>query len=138
MRANRLVGAISIPALLGLIVVAPEFVDVVLGSQWHAAIPVIRVLSWVGILQSLQRMNGNILQARERPDLILRYSVVALVASVIAFVAGLPWGILGVATAYAISSTLVEPYYLRLTTRTLGISLREVAPAYPESYRQLS
>ena len=126
LRANRLVAAISVPALLGMMVVTPEFVHVVLGSRWNAAIPVIRVLCWVGLLQSLQRMNGNILQARERPDLLLRYSIVAMVASVIAFVAGLPWGIVGVASAYAVSSTLVEPYYLWLTSRTLGVRVREV------------
>ncbi len=31
-RVNRLVGAVTIPAMLGLVVVAPEFVTVVLGD----------------------------------------------------------------------------------------------------------
>jgi len=127
LRANRLVAAISIPSLLGLIVVTPEFVHAILGDRWHSAIPVIRILCWVGLLQSLQRMNGNILQARERPGLLFRYSVVALVASVIAFVIGLPWGVVGVAAGYAVACTFVEPYYTWLTARTLGIGLREVA-----------
>jgi O-antigen/teichoic acid export membrane protein len=126
LRANRLVAAVSVPALLGMMIVAPEFVHVVLGEKWKAAVPVIRVLSWVGLLQSVQRSNGNILQARERPGLMFRYSIVALVASLVAFVGGLPWGIVGVATAYAISSTIVEPYYMWLTVRTLGVSMREV------------
>ena len=34
-RATRLVGAISIPALVGLVIVAPEFVDLVLGQRWR-------------------------------------------------------------------------------------------------------
>ncbi len=32
-RATRLVGAISVPALVGLVIVAPDFVDVVLGQR---------------------------------------------------------------------------------------------------------
>jgi hypothetical protein len=47
---------------------------------------------------------------------------VVLIASVVAFAAGLNWGIVGVAVGYAISSTLVEPYYTWLTARVLSVS----------------
>lgn len=120
---NRFVGAISIPALVGLAIVAPEFVNVVLGSKWDVAVPVIQILAWVGLLQSLQRLNSSILQARDRTKTLFRYSIVVLIASLIGFVAGLPWGIVGVATGYAIASTFVEPYYSWLTARALGVSL---------------
>jgi O-antigen/teichoic acid export membrane protein len=123
MRANRLVGAITIPGMLGLIAVAPEFVAVVLGPKWDSAVPVLQILAWVGLLQSLQGMNGTILRAVDRTRTLLRYSVVVLVASTIAFVVGLPWGVVGVAAAYAISSTIIEPYYTWLTTRAVGMSL---------------
>jgi O-antigen/teichoic acid export membrane protein len=126
LRANRAVGAISIPALVGLMVVAPDFVHVVLGDRWHAAAPVIRILAWVGLLQSLQRLNSSVLQARDRTGELLRYSAIALAASLVAFVVGLAWGIVGIAAGYAISSTFVEPYYTWLTTRALGLSLRDV------------
>jgi O-antigen/teichoic acid export membrane protein len=122
-RVNRLVGMVSIPSLLGLIVVAPEFVQIVLGSRWQAATPVIQILCWVGILQSLQRLNSSILQACDRTGELFRYSIYVLVASLAAFVGGLHWGIVGVATGYAISSTLAEPYYTWLTGRAVGVSL---------------
>lgn len=125
LRVNRLVGAISIPALLGLIVVAPDFVDGVLGTRWHAAIPVIQILSWVGLLQSLQRLNSSILEARNRTGALLKYSVIVFFASLAAFVGGLHWGIVGVATGYAISSTLVEPYYTLVTARAVDLRLRD-------------
>jgi hypothetical protein len=53
----------------------------------------------------------------------LRYGVVVCVSSLTAFVLGLHWGLIGVAVAYAASSTLVEPYYSWLTARALGISV---------------
>ena len=125
LRVNRLVGAISIPALVGLVIVAPDFVPVLLGDQWAAAVPVIQILCWVGLLQSLQRLNSSILEARNRTGDLLRYAVIVFTASVAAFVGGLHWGIVGVATAYAISSSIVEPYYTWLTGRAIGVRLRE-------------
>ncbi|MGZ4358727.1 MAG: MOP flippase family protein [Gaiellaceae bacterium] len=122
-KANRLVGAASIPALAGLIVVAPDFVHVVLGDKWRAATPVIQILAWVGMLQSVQGLNSSILQACDRTGELFRYSIYVLIASLIAFVGGLHWGIVGVATGYAISSTLAEPYYTWLTGRAVGVSV---------------
>lgn len=123
-RVNRVIGAITVPAMLGLIVVAPEFVVVVLGERWNDAVPVIRLLAWVGLLQSLQGLNSSILQARDRTGLLLRYAAVVVVASLTAFVIGVQWGIVGVAAAYALSSTVVEPYYAWLTARSICTTLR--------------
>lgn len=122
-RINRLVGALTVPATLGLIVLAPEFVTVVLGERWRAAEPVIRLLAWVGLLQSLGTLNSAILRARDRTGTLLRYAAIALVASLVGFTVGLEWGIVGVAAGYAISSTLVEPFYAWLTARSLGVSV---------------
>ena len=121
-RINRLVGAITVPAMLGLIVVAPEFVTAVLGERWREAEPVIRLLAWVGLLQSLGTLNSAILRARDRTGTLLRYAAIALVASLVGFTVGLEWGIVGVAAGYAISSTFVEPLYAWLTARALGTS----------------
>ena len=122
LRVNRMVGALTIPAMVGLACVAPDLVRVVLGERWHTAIPVIRILAWVGLLQSLQSLNSSILQARDRTNTLLRFSAIALTSSLIAFVGGLHWGIIGVATGYAISSSFVEPYYTAMTARVLGVS----------------
>jgi O-antigen/teichoic acid export membrane protein len=121
-RAVRLVGTLSVPALLGLIVVAPDFVTVVLGPKWAAAAPIIQVLAWVGILQSLQSITTDVLQARGRTSVIFRFTIFFTAAHVTAFAIGLQWGVVGVAAGYAISSTLVEPIYLWLAARELGSS----------------
>src|SRR4030095_847686 len=66
LRAARLLSALAMPALLGLTVLAPDFVDVVLGPRWASAIPVIQLLAAVGLLQTLQFLNPVILQTLER------------------------------------------------------------------------
>ena len=123
LRANRLVGALTVPIVVGLAILAPEFVRVVLGPKWSSVTPVLQILCWVGLLQSLQGLNGSVLRARNQTNLLFRYSIVVAVASLTAFVVGISWGIVGVATAYAISSTIVEPYYTWLTCRSVDISL---------------
>jgi O-antigen/teichoic acid export membrane protein len=121
-RGTRLTAAISIPSLVGIAVVAPEFVAAVLGDRWSAAVPVLQVLAWVGLLQSLQGLNTAILTAIDRTSTLVRYSVVFLGAHLLAFTVGLHWGIVGVAVCYAISTSLVEPLYAWLTARALGVS----------------
>lgn len=126
-RVTRLVASFSVPSLLGIIIVAPEFVHTVLGERWSEVVPLLRILAWVGLLQSLQTLNGDILQALDRTSLLLRYTIVFFLVHLTAFVIGLHWGVVGVAAGYAISSTIVEPLYAWVTCRTLGIPLRAFA-----------
>jgi O-antigen/teichoic acid export membrane protein len=121
-RAVRLLGLCAVPALMGIVVVADDFVTVVLGEKWASAAPLIQILAWVGIIQALQSISTDILQARGRTGTILLYTLLFSTAHMIAFVIGLQWGVIGVAVAYAISSTLVEPVYTVLTARSIGVS----------------
>ncbi|HEV7492797.1 MOP flippase family protein [Baekduia sp.] len=121
-RITRMVAAVTVPSLVGLAIVAGDFVNLVLGSKWHEATTVIQVLAWVGILQSLQSLNTGILEALGHARAIFRWTVVFFVAHLTAFVVGLHWGIVGVAVGYSISTTLIEPSYLLLTSRAVGMS----------------
>jgi O-antigen/teichoic acid export membrane protein len=131
LRVNRAVAAITLPTLLGLIILAPEFVRVVLGDKWAPAIPVLQILAWAGLLQSLQRLNSSVLQARNRTGTLLAFSVLAATSNVAAFAIGLTWGIVGVAAAYAVTNTLLQPLYTLLTARAVQLpvldSLRNLA-----------
>ncbi len=121
-RIMRFVAAVSVPALLGLAVVAPDFVHVVLGDRWREAAPIITILAWVGILQALQSLNVDILMARDRTPTIFRFSLLFTATHVVAFIIGVQWGVIGVAAAYAISSTLVEPALTVVAARALNVS----------------
>ena len=60
--------------------------------------------------------------ARDRTRTIFRFTLVLTSAHLIAFIVGLQWGVVGVAVAYAISTTLVEPFQSVLAARALGVS----------------
>jgi O-antigen/teichoic acid export membrane protein len=121
-RVSRILAAITIPALGGLVVVAPDFVPLVLGDQWVAAVPVVQVLAWVGIVQAMQSLQVDILMARGRGRTIFRFSIVMCAAHVLSFAVGVQWGVVGVAVGYAISTTLVESQLTFLAAKALEVS----------------
>jgi O-antigen/teichoic acid export membrane protein len=121
-RVVRVIGLVALPSLGGLVVMAPDFVPVVLGSQWKDAVPVVQILAWVGIVQAVQALNYDVLMARDRTRTMFRFSVVLTACHLVAFGVGLEWGVVGVAVGYAISTTLVEPFQTLLAARCLGVS----------------
>jgi len=130
LRAVRMVAVLIAPAMLGVVVVAPDLIPVVFGGQWHDAVPVVQILAPVGLVQSLQSLNAGILQALGRPGVLFRFSLVSTVLTTAGFVAGLPFGIVGIATGYAITSVLLEPYYLWRTARVVGVPIRAYLRAF--------
>lgn len=125
LRVLRLTSAVAIPATLGLIVVAPDLVDVVFGHRWQPATPVIQILAPVGLLYGIQGLNGAVLTARDSTKVLFRYSCVSFAAALVAFIVGLHWGIIGVAACFAGVSFLMQPLYMHLTARCVGIGLRD-------------
>jgi O-antigen/teichoic acid export membrane protein len=126
LRVTRLVAAIAAPSLVGLAIVADDFVTVVIGDKWSGAVPVIQILAWVGLLHALQSLNPSVLQACNRPGVLFRYSALQFAVGLVAVIAGLPFGIVGVAVAYAIATTLLQPLYAWMTARALGVSMLDV------------
>jgi len=125
-RATRAVAAASAPLLLGLAVVASDFVDVVFGDRWQNAARVIQILAIAGFIQSVGALSPRVLPALGRASSLLRFMIVAVVVDVTAFAVGLHWGILGVASGYLIvTATIVQPLLLWTTGRAVGLSLRE-------------
>jgi O-antigen/teichoic acid export membrane protein len=107
LRINNVAGSVLVPAFIGLAAVAPDFVPVVLGPHWHAAIPVLQLLSLGGAAQSLQAFNGQVYQALGRPGLFLRFLCFATIVMVGGFVIGLRWGVVGVAGSYAVTRAIM-------------------------------
>jgi O-antigen/teichoic acid export membrane protein len=121
-RSLEVLAAICAPAMLGLAIVAPDFVEVVLGAQWSEAVPVIQILCWVGLIQALQAWNGGILMGLGRSQILFRATLAFFFGYLASFVVGAQWGIVGVSVAYAVIATVLEAAYLWLTTNALGIS----------------
>ncbi|MDX6480012.1 MAG: hypothetical protein QOG85_522 [Gaiellaceae bacterium] len=124
-RGMELVAAVNVPAFLGMAVVAPDFVPVVLGERWVAAVPVLQFLCLAGAAQSFKTLNWSVLQAVGDSVRLVRFMAFSTLVTVGAFVAGLRWGVVGVAGLYAAGSAVVAVTYSWTTCRRVGLPLRE-------------
>jgi O-antigen/teichoic acid export membrane protein len=121
-RGNEVISAVNAPAFLGMAVVAPDFVPIVLGQKWHAAVPVLQFLSLAGVGATLQTLNWSTVQAMGRPGVMLRFRLFSTPVTLAAFAIGLHWGVVGVAASFAVSRFVVTPVSTFITCRTLGCS----------------
>jgi O-antigen/teichoic acid export membrane protein len=124
LRMTRVLTALAFPALVGMAVVAPDFVPVVLGEKWHASVRVLQVLAWVGIVQILAAQATTLLEVTGRVRVVLRYAIVSAAASVAGFLVGVHWGIVGVAAGYTIANAILVPVYVAIGCRAADVRLR--------------
>lgn len=118
LRANGAIALVTFPMMLGLAVVAGPFVRIVLGEKWIAVIPLVQILAPLGALQSLAATPGQIFLATGNAALRLWWAVAYTSIIVASFVIGANWGVLGVASAYAI---VMVPIFLVAFRLALGL-----------------
>jgi lipopolysaccharide exporter len=118
------IALITFPMMTGLWALAEPFVLAIFGSRWSPVIILIMILAPVGLLQSIGTTVGSIYQAKGRTDWMFRWGSASGVIRIIAFVIGLQWGVVGVATAYAVSTVLLiyPGYAIPLSLINLRVS----------------
>jgi O-antigen/teichoic acid export membrane protein len=122
LRACGGIAFIALPLMTGLCVVAGPFVLVLLGAKWEPVILLLMLLSPIGILRSVSAPANGILLATGRSDWLFRVMLVTGIAVTGSIFCGLNWGIIGVASAYAIVT--VPLTYLRFAVAFRLVGLR--------------
>jgi teichuronic acid exporter len=124
--AIKLLGFAGIPALWGIAAVAPEFVDVVLGANWHSAIFPLIVVSLIAPLRMLVMVLATALAGLGRADLELRNTLASAVILVTAFLVGVHWHLNGLAVAWAVAMPLIIVVNFPRTLSALGIEAAQL------------
>jgi PST family polysaccharide transporter len=126
LKVLSMIALITFPMMAGLFIVAPEFINLVYGSDWSQAIIVIQILTIVGALQSLSTTAGTIYYSQGRADISLKYNLFTTVLLLIAFSLGVKWGIEGVAIAYAIYGIIANPVLFYIIGNLIEMSLLDL------------
>jgi len=106
-RTVQLTTAITFPMGIGIIVVAPVFVESVLGPQWLPMVEALQMLSVYGLALSLAASFGPVWLALGRPDLAAKIGVVrVLVMAAIIYPATTEFGLAGTAGAVVVAYLL--------------------------------
>jgi len=103
LKSTKYIAFVSFPMMLGLFAIADEFVIIVFGAKWVPVIFLIKILSFVGLMQSIGTTVGTIYLAKGKTDWMFRWSIFTSTITVGAIAFGLQWGINGVAVSYLIS-----------------------------------
>ena len=134
----RLVGMTAMltsPVMFGLIAVDRPFIRIFYGQRWTSAVFVIAVLAALGSVQTLGAMMGPIYQAVGRTDLQLKVGGSVALLIVASFWVGLPWGIAGVAVAYAIAGGIIALYpSLAIPLKLVNVSFRDFVVTVAHSF----
>jgi O-antigen/teichoic acid export membrane protein len=123
--ATQVSATIATPVFLGVAALAPQIIDVAFGAKWHEAVPVMQVLSFIGVLHASLFFNSTVLIATGRPRTALLVTVVNAVSNVVAFAIAVQWGIVAVAAAYVIRGYLLSPLPVLMVKRVIDFRLAE-------------
>jgi len=111
-----------------LLPIAVPVTAVLLGPQWTAAAPIVAALSLLVVYVPLTLVPGWILSSQGRGRDFLILSCVTSTLTVAAFVAGLPYGPMGVALAFSVCAVvLLFPITVYIVGATGGVTRADLA-----------
>lgn len=125
---------VVLPATVGLAVVAPDAVQVLVGSKWADSVVPLRLLAVYSALRCLGPLWTQVLTVTDDQGFALRINVVAAFVLPLSFYVGSHYGLAGVATVWMVVHPLVivVPLSVRVSRRcgiTLSQQVTSFAPA---------
>lgn len=122
LKITRVIALFTFPMMIGCIIVADDLVISLLGNDWVEMIPILQILSVVGLMQSIVTVVGSIFQSQGRTDKQFKLGLIVKPTLVLGILIGLNWGVIGVAIGYACSVTFAQYMNIRWAGNLIGIS----------------
>ena len=123
---------VTFPALIGLIAVADELIEVILTDKWLPASGYFKLLCLAGLFYPFQILNNEILKTKGRSDWVLRLEIITKIVWLINIFITWRWGISAIIIGQIGSiffTCAVGFFYVRqLTGYTLWESFKDIFP----------
>jgi O-antigen/teichoic acid export membrane protein len=113
-KITRLVFYLVVPVMLMLTVLAEPLFELILTKKWLPAVPYFQILAIIAIVYPLSIYNLNIILVKGQSGLHLKLEILKKVSSIIFLLLIIPYGVIGVVYAQAISMLIhafVNIYY---------------------------
>lgn len=127
--ALSLLSFFSMLAFAGLAVTGQDFVVLLMGEKWRPAGPLLCIFAARGIVHIVERTLGWLHVAAGRSDRWMRWGLFSAAFQLATLLAGLPFGLIGVATAYAIATYCLFVPALVYAGQPFGIGAKDVLRA---------
>lgn len=124
-RFVNILATLVVPLAIYCFIEADFIIKIILGNKWLGAIPVFRILALCGLFQAVSTTWGVVLISSGYAKRYFYLGVINTVLTIISFIIGLRWGILGVATAYTIYNYLSLYLILYFSFKNTGINIKE-------------
>lgn len=123
--ATRMSSLLAFPAFAGVAILAPELVAGLFGDKWAESVPVMQLLSLVGIVQCVTFFNNPAIIACGKPGWTFAITLANAVLGVVFCWVAARWGIAAVAGAHLIRTYALAPLPVWLVRRLVGLDIRE-------------
>lgn len=123
LQAMKHTGFLVFPVMIGLLITAPELIQVVFGEKWKDTIFVLQVLSVAGFIQAISTNNSVLYLSKGRTDVQLKMSLLSLFIIAVALYIGTRWGINGVAIGYTMASFVIIYPSLRIPYGIINLKI---------------
>jgi O-antigen/teichoic acid export membrane protein len=118
LRILEKIAMLTMPGIALMVATADWVVLVVLGPQWAGAARIFMLLGVAAIVQPSANTVGWLFITQGRMRQMFKWGLIGTSITVLSFVAGLPWGAVGVAASYALVNVFVViPLLLRFVGR---------------------
>lgn len=129
LKTMRYMALITVPAAVGMAIVAADFVNLFYTARWAPTIPVMRVLALYSMFLALSFNAGDIYKAVGRPSILSTLGAAKLVVAVPVLWIAAGHGLLAVAIGHAVTTLVFTAISLGIACRVLTVRWRDVASA---------
>lgn len=129
LKVVRLASLPTFPAFVGLASVAPEFVRLVLGPRYEAAIVPLTLLCTLMPLRLVSNLFPAAIFAMGRPSVEVANNLFGAIVMPVAFVTGVQWGLLGLCLAWLVGYPIVFVYQLHRSAPAIHVRTLDVLRA---------
>lgn len=126
LRTINIIAFVSFPMMIGLFAVADYFILAVYGEKWRMVIPILQLLCFVGLTQSVTTTIGWIFNSQGKTNIQFKWGIFSSIFRCASFVLGLRWGVEGIATVYLLGTLILMFPALILAGRIINLSLKEI------------
>jgi lipopolysaccharide exporter len=119
------ISLITFPLMVGVIALHGHFINIFFEPKWEPVSLLLLILAPVGLLQSISVTTGSIYQAIGRTDLMFRWGIVIGSVTVVGFIIGTKWGVIGVAISYLITNVILLYPSIKIPFSLISLSVYE-------------
>lgn len=123
LRATQSLALVVVPVMTLVCLNAERAIPWAFGEEWAPAVAPLQVLAIAAILRAIGPVAGSLVLAAGHARFAFRWELFSTTCTVLAFVIGLRWGVVGVAWAYLAVGVPLQVLYMALIDRLVPIGL---------------